>query len=91
METMDKAAAVSRAAIDKKCEVCMETMDMFNRYLAIEGANIILKLKASGGLYLAGGIAAKNISLLRPEVWKESFDNSGRMKALLLKAGRRRS
>jgi glucokinase len=83
METQDKPATVSKAAIDKKCEVCMEAMDMFNRYLAIEGANIILKLKATGGLYLAGGIAAKNISLLRPEVWKESFDNSGRMKALL--------
>ena len=83
METNDKPATVSKAAIDKRCEVCMEAMDMFNRYLAIEGANIILKMKATGGLYLAGGIAVKNISLLRPEVWTESFDNSGRMKALL--------
>jgi hypothetical protein len=83
MEHTDKAAAVSKAAIEKTCPVCIEAMAMFNRYLAIEGANIILKLKATGGLYLAGGIAAKNISLLDPAVWAEIFSNSGRMKALL--------
>ena len=83
MEHTDKAAAVSKAAIEKTCPVCIEAMAMFNRYLAIEGANIILKLKATGGLYLAGGIAAKNISLLDPAVWAEIFNNSGRMKAVL--------
>ncbi|MES2649698.1 MAG: glucokinase [Bacteroidota bacterium] len=79
----DKPAMISKAAIEKTCPVCMEAMDMFNRYLAIEGANMILKLKATGGLYLAGGIAAKNISLLDPAVWQDMFQKSGRMKALL--------
>ncbi|CAN5489459.1 glucokinase [soil metagenome] len=83
MSHKDGPAVISKAAIEKTCIVCMEVMTMFNRFLAIEGANMILKLKATGGLYLAGGIAAKNISLLDPIVWEEIFNNSGRMKALL--------
>jgi glucokinase len=83
METHDKAAAISKAALENTSAVCVETLEIFNRYLAIEGANMILKLKATGGLYLAGGIAVKNLPLINPDVWKECFDNSGRMKALL--------
>lgn len=83
MELHDKPAMISKAALEKTSPVCMEAMEMFNRYLAIEGANMILKLKATGGLYLAGGIAAKNLPLIKPAAWVESFNNSGRMKALL--------
>jgi glucokinase len=83
MKNNDGPATISKAAIEKRCPVCMETMDMFDRYLAIEGANLVLKLKATGGLYLAGGISAKNHSLIKPDTWVEMFNNSGRMKALL--------
>lgn len=83
MEINDGPASISKAAIEKRCPVCMETMDMFDRYLAIEGANLALKLKSTGGLYLAGGISAKNFSLLRPQTWEDVFNSSGRMKALL--------
>ena len=83
MENTDPAPVISSAAMEGSCEVCQEAIEMFNRYLAIEGVNLILKLKATGGLYLAGGIAPKLLQLLRSETWKDVFDKSGRMRQLL--------
>ncbi len=83
MEGTDAAPVISKAATDGTCDVCVETVEIFNRYLAIEAANLVLKLKATGGLYLAGGIAPKLLPLLKPAVWEEVFSKSGRMKQLL--------
>jgi glucokinase len=83
MEDTDPAPVISKAAMEGTCEVCGEAIEMFNRYLAIEGVNLILKLKATGGLYLAGGIAPKLLQLLHAKTWKDEFNKSGRMKQLL--------
>ncbi len=83
MKTTDPAAVISNAAKDAKCTTCIEAIKLFDRFLAIEAANMILKFKATGGLYLAGGIAPKIISLLDPANWKNVFESSGRMKHLL--------
>ncbi len=79
----DVAPLISKAALEGTCAVCVETIALFNRYLAIEGVNLVLKLKATGGLFLAGGIAPKLLPLLDTRVWKEVFDKSGRMRHLL--------
>ena len=71
MENTDPAPVISKAALDGKCPVCAEAIEMFNRYLAIEAVNLVLKLKATGGLYLAGGIAPKILPLLNPDTWKD--------------------
>lgn len=83
MKTMDPAAVISNAAKEKSCPVCMEAIALFNRFLAIEAVNLILKFKATGGLYLAGGIAPKLLDLLDPAVWNQVFEASGRMRHLL--------
>lgn len=83
MKTKDPASVISKASGDGSCKVCEEAIQLFNRYLAIEAVNLILKYKATGGLYLAGGIAPKLLSQLDPAVWKEVFNASGRMKQLL--------
>lgn len=83
MQNNDPAPIISKAAKDKACPVCVEAIEMFNRYLAIEAVNMILKLKATGGLYLAGGIAPKLLPLLTTDIWKDVFNKSGRMNQLL--------
>jgi glucokinase len=83
MKTMDPAAVISNAAKAQSCSVCVETIALFNRFLAIEAVNLILKFKATGGLYLAGGIAPKLLELLDPAVWNQVFEASGRMRHLL--------
>lgn len=83
MENTDPAPIISKAALEGSCPVCVEAIEMFNRYLAVEAVNLILKLKSTGGLYLAGGIAPKLLPLLKPATWKEVFEKSGRMRQLL--------
>lgn len=64
-------------------EIFRETMDLFIRYLAFESANLILKFKATGGLFIGGGIAPKIISLLQDSIFYSYFLQSGRLNYLV--------
>lgn len=79
LQDEDPAAVISQAALHHEDLVCAETMELFVRYLATEAASLVLKLMATGGLYLAGGIPPKILSLLQSETWTKNFDNDGRM------------
>jgi glucokinase len=83
MENTDPTPSISKAALEGSCPVCLEAINIFDRYLATEAVNLILKLKATGGLYLAGGIAPKLLPLLNTDTWKDVFNKSGRMRQLL--------
>jgi glucokinase len=82
MLTEDPAAVISEAAMKKEDPVCAEVMELFVRYLASEASSLVLKLMATGGLYLAGGIPPKILPLLQSDSWAANFDNSGRMHRL---------
>jgi glucokinase len=69
----------------KQSEICNETMQLFIRYLAYESANLVIKLKATGGLFIGGGIVPQVISLLEKDVFYSSFCKSGRLNYLLEK------
>ncbi|HET6253764.1 MAG TPA: glucokinase [Puia sp.] len=75
----DAAAVVSQAALQHEDLTCAETMELFVRYMATEAASLVLKLMATGGLYIAGGIPPKILPLLQGDTWTKNFDNNGRM------------
>lgn len=75
----DPAAVISQSALRHEDLVCAETMELFVRYMATEAASFVLKLMATGGLYLAGGIPPKILPLLQTDTWSKNFDNNGRM------------
>jgi glucokinase len=75
----DPAAVISQSALRHEDLVCAETMELFVRYMATEASSLVLKLMATGGLYLAGGIPPKILPLLQNESWTNNFDNNGRM------------
>ncbi len=79
----DPAAVIDRHAVDGSCAMCRSTMDIFLRALASEAANLALKTMATGGIFLAGGIPPKILTLLRRPLFLESFLNKGRLRALL--------
>ena len=58
-------------------------MELFFRYLAQEAANLTLKLKATGGLFIGGGIIRKNGHVLDKTAFRHNFCHKGRMQALL--------
>jgi glucokinase len=82
MKDRDPAAVISEAALRHEDLVCAETMELFVRYLATEASCLVLKLMATGGLYLAGGIPPKILPLLQNDSWVKNFDNNGRMHEL---------
>ena len=60
-------------------------MWFFIRFLAHESANLVLKMKATGGLFIGGGIAPQIIPLFEKYQFNGYFVNSGRMNHLLAK------
>lgn len=79
----DAPAVISRHVSES--EICKETMRLFIRFLAYESANLVLKLKATGGLFIGGGIAPKIVALLENNAFYSSFCQSGRLNYLLEK------
>jgi glucokinase len=75
----DPAAVISQAALKHEDPICAETMELFVRFLATESSSLVLKLMATGGLFLAGGIPPKILPLLQTDNWGKNFDNNGRM------------
>ncbi len=85
IKTGDPSAAVSEAAIEETDPVCIEAMRIFVRNLARECCNLILKMKSTGGLLLAGGIPPKILSLLRDPYFYENLLDCDRMQELVKK------
>ena len=56
---------------------------MFVQYLAQECANLVLKLKATGGVFIGGGIIPKILKLVDKDAFLKTFFDSGRLKPLL--------
>ena len=82
-KTVDPGAVISRAALEGRDRICEKTMDMFIDAYGAEAGNLALKLLPFGGLYVAGGIAAKNLSLMESGRFMQAFTHKGRMSDLL--------
>jgi glucokinase len=85
MKTVDQSAVVSTAAIEETDTVCMEAMRIYIRNLARECCNLILKMKSTGGLLLAGGIPPKIIPLLKDPWFYKNLLDCDRMQDLVKK------
>jgi len=79
----DAAAAISRAASEGRCPLCEQALDLFVSIYGAETGNLSLKVKATGGVYLGGGIAPKILPKLAGPLFMQSFLAKGRMQALL--------
>ncbi|MFM2432337.1 MAG: hypothetical protein RLZZ511_3551 [Cyanobacteriota bacterium] len=83
-KSVDPAAAISKAAIAQSDRLSEQTMELFLGAYGAEAGNLALKLLAGGGIYLAGGIAAKNLDLFKTsDAFLEAFVSKGRMRSLM--------
>jgi glucokinase len=83
MRRGDPGAAISAAAMAGRCPLCEQALDMFVSVYAAEAGNLALKLMATGGVYLGGGIAPKMLPKLAGPSFMQSFVGKGRMQPLL--------
>lgn len=79
----DPAATISQAAWEESDRLSEMTMQMFIEAYAAESGNLALKLLPYGGLYIAGGIAPKNLPLIQKSSFLEVFKQKGRLSPAL--------
>jgi glucokinase len=75
----DPNPIITRAALGKKCELCVATLDIFVSILGAEAGNLALKVMATGGVYLGGGIPPKILPALQNGQFMASFTKKGRL------------
>lgn len=83
MSSGDPAAAISRAGVEGKCPLCEQAVDIFVSVYAAEAGNLALKLMATGGVYLGGGISPKMLPKLAQPQFIQAFIDKGRLRGLM--------
>ena len=83
----DPTPIIVNAALDvaTACELCKATLELFVSVLGAEAGNIALKVLATGGVYLGGGIPPRILPALRQEGFMQAFLNKGRHSDFLAK------
>jgi glucokinase len=81
----DRTAAIVDLAKspDKPSKLCAATVDTFISILASEAANLALKVMATGGIYLAGGVPLHMLALLKEARFMDCFKRKGRFVELM--------
>lgn len=81
----DGAEVISRRALGGNSPICRIALDTFVSIYGAEAGNLALKMLATGGVFIGGGIAPKILPKLREAQFIESFRAKGRMRPLLEK------
>ena len=63
--------------------ICVATLKTFVGILGAETGNMALKVLATGGIYLGGGISPRILPFLKGEDFNKAFKNKGRFSDLL--------
>ncbi|MDT8402266.1 MAG: glucokinase [Bacteroidales bacterium] len=82
LKTGDRAAVISWMALGHEDPVAVKTMEIFTSVLGAHAGNLVITAKATGGVYLGGGIPHKILPLLQQKSFIESFNNKGRINYL---------
>ncbi len=77
------AAAVTRAAFEAGEPAALRAVDLFLRIYGAQAGNLALTAWARGGVYLAGGIAARLAPRLAASGFLEAFRAKGRYREVL--------
>ena len=83
--TNDVTRAIINGATDEQrpCELCVATINTFVSILGAEAGNLALKVLATGGVYIGGGIPPHILRFLEDPRFLEAFHNKGRFDELL--------
>ena len=83
LKNSDPAAAISRAALDGTHPLAEKALDLWISVYGAEAGNLALKVMATGGLFLAGGISPKVLAKLTGPLFMQSFVDKGRLRPLM--------
>jgi glucokinase len=83
--TADPTPIIVTCALDKDkpCELCVATLNTFVSILGAETGNLALKVLASGGVYLGGGIPHRILPALEKGQFLAAYRQKGRFASFL--------
>lgn len=79
----DQAQTIAEAALEEKAELCVRALELFVTIYGAQAGNLALTFKATGGVYVGGGIAPKIIAKLRDGIFMKAFGAKGRLAPLV--------
>jgi glucokinase len=79
----DPSAVITEAALAGASELCAQALHLFVSVYGAEAGNLALRGKATGGVYIGGGIAPKILDKLKDGTFMRAFLDKGRYKELL--------
>jgi glucokinase len=79
----DPAPEITRRALDASCPVCVQALDMWVSLYGAEAGNLALKSLSLGGLFVAGGIAARILPKMTDGTFFRAFCLKSKFAGLL--------
>ena len=79
----DASGLIAQLALEGRTPICQETMDLFVSIFGAETGNCALRYMTTGGIFIAGVIAAKNVQKLQDAAFLQAYLDKGRMSSLL--------
>ena len=83
MEKEDPAAVIARHGLARTDALSDRALDLFCEILGAQAGNLALTVIATGGVYLAGGIAPRIVERLKSGPFLTAFRDKGRLSGLL--------
>ena len=82
MEREDPAAVVTRHALARTDPLCIKALDLFVTFYGRQAGHLAITVLATGGVYVAGGIAPRIMAKLGDGTFMASFRDQGRMSTI---------
>lgn len=83
MTREDPAAVITRHALGKADCLSDRALDLFSEIFGAQAGNLALTVVATGGVYLAGGIAPRIVKRLKAGGFMAAFRDKGRLSEVL--------
>jgi glucokinase len=80
LETEEPAVVIVRQAVAGRDPLCVMAVRVFCSALGAYAGNLALTVLATGGVFIAGGIAPRIVGMLQSGPFREAFEDKGRLK-----------
>jgi glucokinase len=79
----DVSIVISQEGLAGSSGICVQALDLFASVYGAEAGNLALRGKATGGVYIGGGIAPKILAKLKDGSFMRAFLDKGRYRNFL--------
>jgi glucokinase len=81
----DPSVVIINEALESNApsKLCAATIDLFVSILASEAGNLAIKVLATGGVYVAGGVAVHTLRVIKAPAFLQRFKRKGRFAELM--------